>query len=152
MGDLNLNRLKFDERDGKPLRDIEDICLITESTRVTITSQTLLDVILTNKPEMFNKTGVADLGSSDHFMIYGFLNEPVIQHAAKVIIFRSIKNVNIEDFKRDLNETKWFLEDQMATVDDQYNHMYGKYDQSNGQTHASKENEGTRTRCTLHNS
>lgn len=61
-GDLNLNRLKPDEREGKIQGDLEDIhelsCLINKPTRITDTSRTLIDFILTsltNKPEIFKK-------------------------------------------------------------------------------------------------
>ena len=53
MGDLNMDKLKVNGREAKLLRDIEEVfeltCLVTEPTRITDTSQTLLDVLLTNK-------------------------------------------------------------------------------------------------------
>ena len=57
IGDLNMDRLNPDKAEGKLLRDLEEVhnlsCLITEPTRVTMHSQTLLDVLLTNTPELF---------------------------------------------------------------------------------------------------
>ena len=62
MGDLNLDRLKPEEREGKILVDLEESqgleCLITEPTRITPLSSTLLDVILANKAEKFKKCNV----------------------------------------------------------------------------------------------
>ena len=50
--DLNMDRLTPNRGKGKMLRDLEQLynltCLLTEPTRVTTYSQTLLDVLLTN--------------------------------------------------------------------------------------------------------
>ena len=56
LGDLNMEWLIPNRGEGKMLRDLEQVynltCLITEPTRVTMHSQTLLDVLLTNTPEI----------------------------------------------------------------------------------------------------
>ena len=50
-GDLNLDRLRPERTDGKILLSLEEAygleCLIRDPTRITPTSETLLDVILT---------------------------------------------------------------------------------------------------------
>ena len=50
-GDLNLDRLRPERTDGKILLSLEEVygleCLIKDPTRITPTSETLLDVILT---------------------------------------------------------------------------------------------------------
>ena len=55
VGDLKMNRLKPNEREGKILIDMEEVnnfqCMISEPTRITPYSQTLLDVILTTTPD-----------------------------------------------------------------------------------------------------
>ena len=87
LGDLNLDRLKRNSStSGKILIDLEDVfCLMNEPTRVTLTSQTLVDVILTNKPESTQFAGVTDFGLSDHRMVYVFLKSKVKRHTTKVI-------------------------------------------------------------------
>ena len=54
ISNLNLDRLRPDRREGNILLDLEEVhdlqCLITKPTRITKTSETLLDVILTTKP------------------------------------------------------------------------------------------------------
>ena len=42
---------------------------------MTCTSATLLDVILTNKPEHFSSRGVFDPEISDHHLIYGVMKD-----------------------------------------------------------------------------
>lgn len=113
-GDLNLNRLKPDKREGKILRDLEDVhelsCLINKPTRITITSRTLIDVILTNKPEIFKESDVYDPGLSDHRMVYAVTRENATHYPSKVISFRS--------FKKDLSVAPWHVGDIFDSVDD----------------------------------
>lgn len=77
--DLNLNRLKSHEREGKILYDLEDVhellCVMNKPTRITDTSRTLIDVILTNKPEIFEAMFMTSLGLSDHQMVYAVTRE-----------------------------------------------------------------------------
>ena len=58
-GDLNMDRLRLGSAYGKIPEDLEEVnsfqCLITELTRITEQSQTLLDVLRTNTPEHFEK-------------------------------------------------------------------------------------------------
>ena len=44
--------------------------LITEPTRVTPTSATLIDLTLTNRPEYISESGIIHLGISDHSLVY----------------------------------------------------------------------------------
>lgn len=82
-------------------------CLINEATRVTLKRQTLLDVILTNTPDLFGFASATDLGLSDHKLIYSFVKKnPAKKYKAKVIKNKSTKHLNKEDLLRDLNKTK----------------------------------------------
>ena len=127
MGDLNMDKLKVNEREAKLLRDIEEVFeltgLVTEPTRITDTSQTLLDVLLTNQPDLFKNAGVSDIGLSDHCMVYGFLKETVKKHTADIITCRSFKNLDMEEFKKDLEEAVWFKQN-VTEVDKLYDNWY----------------------------
>ena len=61
------------ERFGRALLDLLDIfnldCLITEPTRKTKTTETLLDLILTNDKKKVLKSGVVDTQLSDHSLL-----------------------------------------------------------------------------------
>ena len=74
-GDLNLKRLKPGSREGKILADLEEVhgmqCLITKPTRITPTPETLLGVILSNKPNLFRKEGSFNQEICDNHLIYG---------------------------------------------------------------------------------
>ena len=123
-GDLNLNRLKPEEREDKILRDLEDIhdlsCLISKPTRITGTIQTLIDVILTNKPELFKENNVYDPGLSDHAMVYAVMRENAIHYPSKVMLFWSFKNVNEEELVRNLSVAPWHVGEIFDSVDDRY--------------------------------
>ena len=103
MGDLNLDRLKPSDREGKMLIDLKEVheltCLINQPTRVTTTSQTLLDVILVNSPNSMKVSGVAELGLSDHRLVYALANKSIKHHVAKTSSCRSTKHLNVEEFK-----------------------------------------------------
>ena len=73
-------------------------------------SRTLIDLCLTNSPDKVSKSGVIDIGISDHSAIY---------LARKVTLFRSgnhntvetrqLKNFNKDEFLRDLRMNDWNL-------------------------------------------
>ena len=93
MGDLNCNLLsEVVSNNSSHLLNIIDIYgliqLITEPTRVTQYSSTLIDLCLTNSPDKISKSGVINIGISDHSAVY--------------LIVRQLKNFNEAEFLRDL--------------------------------------------------
>eukprot|EP00794_Sanderia_malayensis_P014557 gene14557-16059_t len=123
-GDLNINRLQPQSSEGKMLIDVEDVhnlnCLITEPTRCTDSSQTLINVILTNKPEYFEMSGQLDMGMSDSNIVYGLMNKKIKQCPRKVISFRSRKHLDEERLKKDLEKVPWHVGSIFDSIDDQY--------------------------------
>ena len=123
-GDLNLNKLRSDRRECKILCDVEDvhglICLIDRPTRTTEKSQTLLDVILTNKPELFTNCDVYDPGIRDHAAVYTVMTTKTKYLSIKVISFRSFKNLNEKELTSDLSS--WHVADIFDSLDDQYSY------------------------------
>lgn len=90
-GDLNLDRMNPNRRECNGLK-----CLIKDPTCITNSSETLIDVILTNKPYLPKQRGVIFPDISDHGLVYGFRKEKVHQLQGKIIIVRSIKNLDVE--------------------------------------------------------
>ncbi|KAL9986821.1 hypothetical protein ACROYT_G001023 [Oculina patagonica] len=127
IGDLNLNRLKPEGREGKILLDLEVEqgfdCLITSPTRIqtlgTLTTQNLIDVILTNQPELFGNCGVYNPEISDHALIYGFIKEKAKPQRGRVIKFRSTKDFDEKQYKDDLSQAPWHVGEIFDTVDEQ---------------------------------
>ena len=124
--DLNLNKLRPDLREGKIMRDVEDVhgleCLVTKPTIITDTTETLLDVTLTNRPGLFKKCGVHDPDISDHLMVYGILTERIKYHHSKVITFPDFKNLNIGKLKETLSIAPWNVGEMFDCVEDCYDY------------------------------
>ena len=75
VGDLNCNLLDVQNNaNSRRLMDIMDVYqlkqIITEPTRITNYSQSLIDVFITNNPYKVNTSGVIRIGIGDHYMIY----------------------------------------------------------------------------------
>ena len=99
--------------------------MITEPTRIAMNSQTLLDVLLTNSPEVFRKCGTYNPEISDHYLIYGIMSQKIRKHEPKVIIFRSIKNTNQKRLNQDLLQAPWQVAEVFDDIDDKYVYWNG---------------------------
>ena len=122
IGDLNLNRLQPDSIEGKILVGLEELhnlqCMIEKPTRVTDKTQTLIDVILTNIPGHFKLSGEFNPGLSDHYMTFCLMNTRIKQHKRKIITFRSKKNLNHEELKKDIEAMPWQVMETFDSVED----------------------------------
>ena len=113
MGDLNCNLLsEVVSNNSSHLLNIIDIYgltqLVTEPTRVTQYSSTLIDLCLTNSPDKISQSGVIDIGIIDHSAIY--LKRKVSHlrsNVHKTVDFRQLKNFNEAEFLRDLRMIDW---------------------------------------------
>ena len=75
--------------------------LITSPTRITMTSTSLLDHILTNSSERVSQSGVADVGLSDHQMTYCTRKITRLKdntHKYKFVKTRSFGNYNKDSY------------------------------------------------------
>ena len=106
IGDLNLDRMRPDKSEGKLLLDLEVEqgfdCLITKPTRTEkhgkIITESLIDVLLSNRPELFQYSGNYHPCLSDHALIYGALKQKINLNKPKIINFRSFKNFDSQLF------------------------------------------------------
>ena len=113
MGDLNCNLLsEVVSNNSSHLLNIIDIYgltqLITESTRVTQYSSTLIDLCLTNSPDKISKSGVINIDIGDHSAVYltrKFAHLRSNMH--KTVEVRQLKNFNEAEFLRDLRMIDW---------------------------------------------
>ena len=80
--------------------------LITEKTRVTETSSTLLDLVLTNSRHI-SFSGVDDVGISDHCLVFTERKLKKDKFGARTITTRSYKNFSSTDFLADLEKCDW---------------------------------------------
>ena len=107
VGDLNCNLLDVQNNaNSRRLMDIMDVYqlkqIITEPTRITNYSQSLIDVFITNNPYKVNTSGVIRIGISDHYMIYVSTKVSIGKSLPKIVETRSFKNYNKVAFKSDL--------------------------------------------------
>lgn len=127
IGDLNFDRLRPNGSEGKLLIDLEPEqgfeCLIKEPTRIerkgATTTNTLIDVLLSNRPEMFKQCGIYDTALSNHLLIPGLMKETVKRYQNKIITFRNYKNCDMEVYANKLAAAPWHVGDLFDDVDDQ---------------------------------
>ena len=120
MGDLNINLLAQSSQSSRLLlitseNNLEQ--LISEPTRITDHSQTLLDVLFTSSPELFSSTGATECVGSDHLMIFGEHSED-LKTQAKVCIVRSFKKCEENKLLSDLQNAPWQAMDMFDNVND----------------------------------
>ncbi len=75
MGDINCDLLSENNANVNALVNVSDVYglkqLITEPTRITPSSRSLIDLIFTNQPDLISFSGVSHVGISDHSLILG---------------------------------------------------------------------------------
>ena len=81
--------------------------LIKECTRLTPTSATLIDLILTNTPENISRSGVIHLGISDHSLVYAVRKFIPPKERQKTREVRNFKNFIENDFIQDVSQLPW---------------------------------------------
>ena len=97
-GDFNVSFLNPDEpsSERRSLMDLLDICnldcLISGATRKTKTSETLLDLILTNNKRKTLVSGVVDTQISNHSLVYTVLKSSAPKLQSRKIFCRSLKS------------------------------------------------------------
>ena len=100
MGDLNSNLLSENNTYANALLNVSDVYglrqLITEPTRITPSSCSLLDLIFTNRPDCVCLSGVSHVSISDHSLVYA---TPCIRKIAIPAVSKGIKLLNYRQFK-----------------------------------------------------
>ena len=114
LGDLNCNLLSnsSDSYATRLLKSTSELYqftqLITEATRVTNQSRTLIDLFYTNAPNRVVNSGVCHIGLSDHSLIYATRKIAIPSKAKqRFVTSRSFKNFDNDKFCDDLNSLEW---------------------------------------------
>jgi hypothetical protein len=112
VGDLNcdVNKLAPDSQTHK----LQNLCslyqltqVINEPTRITETTSTLIDLILTNKPEYISTVGVLHLGISDHSLLYAVSKFELPKSRPTIKEVRDFKHFSESQFRADLLQVPW---------------------------------------------
>ena len=113
MGDFNVDHLKrntpalnfFNSNVVEPFALTQ---VIENPTRVTETTSTLIDLVLTGTPQNVKKTGVVDVpGISDHCLVYFAYALKKNKYKPKMVTRRNLKNFKEEAFVQDIADTDW---------------------------------------------
>ena len=107
LGDLNFNYVIDENLSKNPIHYIENLYnlhqLVTSPTRVTPTSSTTLDLILTSIPDDHVSTSVLKIALSDHYLVYSEMKFRKPDQKHKSIRFRNYKQFSPELFLNDLD-------------------------------------------------
>jgi len=94
LGDLNENLLQKDNRLSKVISNCNLSQVIQKPTRITQFSSTLLDVILTNKPELILNSDVVPCPVADHELITATIDIHKPKRKPIIKTFRCQRNYN----------------------------------------------------------
>lgn len=130
-GDLNCDMFS----NGPQSTCLKEFCasfnltqLISQPTRVTPNSSTLLDVILTTSQDLVTQSEVICTSISDHFPVIVTLNLKRPRPQAIKFKTRSYKSYNPVDFDRDVSMISWNILNNVENVNDKvdvFNSLFG---------------------------
>ena len=113
LGDFNIDQLKPDSSAYKYLRDhvllpYDLSQMISNPTRVTDKTSTLIDLLLVSYPENVKVVGVADIPAiADHQLLYCSYALKKPKFKPKIIYKRKMANFDIPAFKHDIDMAPW---------------------------------------------
>ena len=122
LGDLNCNVLRSQDPAAQAL---VNFCtsfnlsqVINQPTRITETSESLIDVILASNKNLVKETKVVPSSISDHDLIYAVLNLKRCPQTPTYITTRSYKNYQRDAFIHDLSQVPWHIIETFDDVED----------------------------------
>ena len=108
LGDLNYNYILDENLHKNPINQLENMFLLTQliksPTRITPTSSSLIDVILTSVPDKHVHSGVFQTCFSDHFLTFTIVNMKKKQNSHKLVKYRDYKSFVPELFLNDVTK------------------------------------------------
>ena len=108
-GDFNINYRKAN--DCKELKSVFTLFqfkqVIKFATRVTVNSESIIDLVFTNVPFNITKNDVYALNFSDHDLIGFNRKQNRVKTSPKTVRFRSYKNYDHLKLKQELKNTDW---------------------------------------------
>ena len=129
LGDFNCDLLNSFGNTGSDVRtkvrkllhlfeqfDMQNV--VEEPTRLTLETKTLIDLIVTTKPELINIKGVLPLGISDHNLIHATIKLRQKRPPPRIITIRNFKNFNIKEFHADLSRAPFYVANVFEDKDD----------------------------------
>lgn len=110
LGDMNCDMLS-NSYPSACLNNILDLYglkqLITEPTRITQNTRTLIDLCITNTPEKVTCSGVRHVSISDHSLVFMCRKSRFDRRSTRIIEIRSFKKFNENKFLEDISQMPW---------------------------------------------
>jgi len=120
-GDFNINALDVDSPHVETLTNILSTFnmeqIITEPTRISDRSSTLIDLICVDSKNV-REVGAKDINISDHLMVHATLDFKIAESSYSVFCYRALSRIDVIDFQRDLEQTPWNLIYEMENIDE----------------------------------
>ncbi len=114
LGDLNCDMLKTDKDASTPTKKVRSLYelyqlsqLIDEATRITMTTVSLINHIVTNTPENISDSGVIHTGISDHSLLFAIRKISVVKKQENTVEIRNMKNFDEDKFVTELLKQHW---------------------------------------------
>lgn len=127
LGDLNADLhfqrgIQKDMRTGKKLlRLLKSFNLdnvIQQPTRITETTKTLIDLIITSNKSKVIKAGTFNTGTSDHHLVYAVLHLRIKNQSPILKEVRDYRNIDVEAVKRDFEQAPWNVCTALESLED----------------------------------
>ena len=120
LGDLNFDYQVDESLSSNPIHYMENLCgltqIILENTRVTKSTATLLDVILTSNIHAHSKQCVFKFALSDHFLVYTCVKDIHFSSTHRTIQYRSYTDFDQDRFLNDMSKCSAFKEIQNGDI------------------------------------
>ncbi len=111
MGDMNLN---YNSRTDSSVKQYKEFlkraqltCLNMQPTRITNTTRSNLDHILTNRKDLYLNCNTVDPGLSDHQMVFVSRKRKKLKRGFHYVDCRSFRHFNPEEFQNDVENADW---------------------------------------------
>ena len=110
FGDFNYNYVFDETLSSNPLHYIENLYnltqLITQATRVSKNSSSLIDVILSSIPDCHVSNDVFKFSLSDHFMVFTCIKAQLDRNNHRTVTYRCYKHFDNDAFIKDICDNR----------------------------------------------
>ena len=131
VGDFNYDQFKTNTTEWreveKTMSSFKLQQIITKATRITKDSESCIDHIWTNRPDMYSSRDVMCCFLSDHKLIYTGRKNITIKRESKIIEARSFRKFNETNFVSDLNDINWDPVGTADSPDQGWDHFVGLF-------------------------
>lgn len=107
-GDMNIDLFDLDNPLSRCLSAYSFTQIIAEATRITSTSETLIDPMFLSDASLVSSHGTlnADL-VADHRLVYCSLNYDAVKNRQKTLLVRDFRRLSYDNFMSDLTILRW---------------------------------------------